>query len=174
MFPIDSNILIGILVLATIGAYALILRKLGRKAMPRSKMPEPEPKKRRLKTRKKTKKAGRKTSKAMPKKTRTRCADHIEYLSALPENVSVPDECLKCSSLVECLNHVRPKKSRVNGASSPVVRRVKSSSRRKKHSRTREDPRKKAVTRQSTSALMPRPTKGSRRFTMKAGSGQSS
>jgi len=33
----------------------------------------------------------------------TKCAHHFGYLSELPKNASIPEECLLCPKVVECI-----------------------------------------------------------------------
>jgi hypothetical protein len=34
-----------------------------------------------------------------------KCPHHFGYLANLPKNVSIPEECLLCSRVVECVVH---------------------------------------------------------------------
>jgi hypothetical protein len=36
-------------------------------------------------------------------KNRTKCPHHLGYLSKLPKNTPIPEECFFCSRLVECI-----------------------------------------------------------------------
>jgi len=109
MLPLDSTLLIGILIATAVGAYALILRRLRRKPLlPSSEISEPATKNQKPKIGS-TKRARRKTSKAKSRKQQSTCTDRIQYLMTLPENATVPDECLECPDVVDCLNRARTK-----------------------------------------------------------------
>ena len=109
MFPLESTLLIGFIIVTAVGAYALILRRLRRKPLlPSSEISQPATENQKPKTGR-TRKGRRKTSKAKSRKQRSACADRIQYLMTLPENATVPDECLECPDLVDCLNHARTK-----------------------------------------------------------------
>lgn len=41
------------------------------------------------------------------KETPKECRHHLGYLRTLPEDVSIPDECLVCSKIMRCYVHVR-------------------------------------------------------------------
>jgi hypothetical protein len=40
-----------------------------------------------------------------PEKSEKECAHRFGYLYALPKNTSIPNECLGCPKIVECLTH---------------------------------------------------------------------
>jgi hypothetical protein len=109
MFPFDSNLLIGILIAATIPLYIIILRKLNPdfpKTFRKDKPPETRPKKKNQKTEKKDKPPEKKPPTTVkPKESGSECSHYFGYLRTLPKNASLPDECLGCSKIIECLTY---------------------------------------------------------------------
>jgi hypothetical protein len=39
---------------------------------------------------------------------KTKCPHHLGYLSELPSNKSIPEECLLCPKLLECTTNTQP------------------------------------------------------------------
>lgn len=108
MLPLDYILLIGILIVTAIGAYALILRRLKLKPLqPSSEIPKPATENQKPQTERRTKKRRKKTSKTKTAKQQSECTSRIQYLMTLPETATVPDECLECSDALECLNRAR-------------------------------------------------------------------
>jgi hypothetical protein len=113
MFPIDSSLLFAILIVMTISAYILILKKLRPKSILTNKIPKQDPKKDDPQTRKKDKSVENRTPETVQsKESRSACSHHFGYLRTLPKNTSLPDECLGCPNIIECLTRERIKKSR--------------------------------------------------------------
>lgn len=112
MFPIDSSLLIAILIVTTISTYILILKKLKPKSILTNKIPKQHPKKDDLKTRKKEKNIEKEIPEtAQSKEYRSGCSHYFGYLGTLPKNASLPDECLECPNIIKCLTRKRIKKS---------------------------------------------------------------
>jgi len=112
MFPIDSSLLIAILIVTTISAYILILKKLKPKSILTNKIPKQDPKTNVPETRKKDKNVEKKIlDTTQSKEYGSACSQHFGYLGTLPKNASLPDECLGCPNIIKCLTRKRIKKS---------------------------------------------------------------
>ncbi len=112
MFPIDSNLLIAILIVITISAYILILKKIRPKSTPTDNILRRNSKKQNPKTTRKDKNVRKEiVETTQQKKSRSACSHHFGYLRTLPKNASLPDECLGCPNIIECLTHAQIKKS---------------------------------------------------------------
>jgi hypothetical protein len=106
MLTDDPLVLTGILMVAMIPLYILILRKLrpsqalGRtRGVSNSERHYP-------KTRKRNNVAWKKAEKnAQLEKPKHQCAHSFGYLSSLPRNASVASECLGCPQIIECLTY---------------------------------------------------------------------
>ncbi|NIO36296.1 hypothetical protein GTO27_01175 [Candidatus Bathyarchaeota archaeon] len=102
MFPLDPNLVIGILIATVIVAYVTILKKLRPSSYPAD-----------MKTKKDTslqeglvkkkKEPSKDTKTSKPKKPSSACLHEFGYLGTLPKNASIPDECLGCPEIVKCL-----------------------------------------------------------------------
>lgn len=104
----DSNLLIGIVIVAAIPVYILILRKLKPGAALIGETIEKSPDKQKPKKVEKVKekeKAGWKIirSKKPKKKPSSACLHYFGYLNTVPKNTSLPDNCLGCSKIMQCL-----------------------------------------------------------------------
>jgi hypothetical protein len=129
MFPFDSTIFVGILIVLTLAAYALILKKLAPRPI-QTKLPLLGPEKNsksKLKSKivkKRVEKLGEKRVEKLGEKRveklrerivskpvvfekpESLCSQYFGYLRTLPKNTSIPDECLGCSQIVDCLTFV--------------------------------------------------------------------
>ena len=107
MFTDDPFFLTGILIVAMIPLYILILKKLRPNQALVKASPANNSEKLTTKTKKKNNMKEKKTGKSTgrPEKSRHRCSHSFGYLSALPKNASVPGECIGCPQIVECLTH---------------------------------------------------------------------
>jgi hypothetical protein len=104
MLPVDLNILIGILIVIVIFAYVLILKKLKQKPVLTKKIDIHSSKKYNSKAKiedKNVEKAILQTIQTKP--PRSTCAYHFGFLRSLPKNSRLPDKCLGCQKIVECL-----------------------------------------------------------------------
>ena len=109
----DSNILIGLVILAAIPTYILILRKLKPGAILTKEIQEKKTQKQEPDKEKKEKDTPRKIIRSekprkiirteKPKKPNSACFHHFGYLSTVPKSASLPDNCLGCSRIVKCL-----------------------------------------------------------------------
>lgn len=124
MTPLNSSILLGILIAVAILTYVSILRKLKPEKIlvnmasdKGSEKQKPE-KKKEDKSRIKEKgdksrneeKVGKSRSEEKKKKkteefqeTPSTCLHDFGYLGTLPRNTSIPDECLGCAKIIDCL-----------------------------------------------------------------------
>jgi len=109
MFSVDYNLLIGILVFAAIFAYILILKKLGPKSILAEKTYKQNPKKDNMKKREDSSKEP--LAAVQSRQTGSACSHYFGYLRTLPKNSALPDECLGCPKIINCLTYVSIKKS---------------------------------------------------------------
>ena len=106
MSPFDYILLTGILIVTMISVYILILKKLRPKSIRVNKITTDDSKVSAPKTRKKDMIVEKKTPETkQSKKSRPICLHSFGYLRTLPKNASLPDECLGCSQIIECLKH---------------------------------------------------------------------
>jgi hypothetical protein len=104
MFPIDSNLLLGILILVAVIAYILILKKLGPRSVPAEDSSEQYSKETSQENIKKREYSIKRASETEePKHPRSECSHHFGYLRTLPRNRALPSECLGCSKIIQCL-----------------------------------------------------------------------
>jgi hypothetical protein len=113
MVILDPILLTGILIVAMIPVYILILKKLKPKGIHvnkpytnsvkstinDSRKTGPRIKKKIIIAKEKT------LNVAEPEKSEKECVHGFGYLYALPKNTSIPNECLGCPKIVECLTH---------------------------------------------------------------------
>jgi len=111
MFAVDSNFLLGILIVVAVIVYILVLKKLGPR-VPAGGSSERNSKKTIQENNKKREYLSRKASEAeLPKQVRSECLHHFGYLRTLPKNRALPNECLGCSKIVQCLAQESTRKS---------------------------------------------------------------
>jgi hypothetical protein len=120
MVILDPILLTGILIVAMIPAYILILKKLKPRGIHVNK-PYAKNMRRTNNDSRKTVPRIKKTitiakeetlDAAEPEKSEKECAHQFGYLYALPKNTSIPNECLGCPKIVECLTaSIVPKKA---------------------------------------------------------------
>lgn len=113
MVILDPTLLTGILIVAMIPVYILILKKLKPKTMHTSKQAADGSMPKTFNSRKLEPKIKKKIM--IPKekildtpeseKSEKECVHGFGYLYALPKNTSIPSECLGCPKIVECLTH---------------------------------------------------------------------
>lgn len=114
MFPIDSNLLIGILIFATIPVYIWILKKLEPKSTFAKNAARRDSNNQDPKHMKKDKNVGKEILKtAQSKQFGSACSYYFGYLRTLPKSASLPDECLGCPKIIKCLTHASTSKSQV-------------------------------------------------------------
>jgi len=114
MLPVDPNLLITILIFAIIPVYVLILKKLRSESTLAKNVAKKDSNTQDPKNMKKDKSTGKEIPKtAQAKQSGSACSHHFGYLRTLPKNAPLPDECLGCLNIIECLTHARIKKSRV-------------------------------------------------------------
>lgn len=111
MFPFEVNLLIGVLIVAIIPTYILILKKL--RPVLQKNTSEQNSRKHQEKSGKKDDKAAKKSLKSVQSThSKSECTHEFGYLRTLPKNASLPDECIRCSKALECLRY-QPKKKTV-------------------------------------------------------------
>jgi len=101
MFPLDPNLVIGILIATVIVAYVTILKKLRPNSYPADVKPKKDKSLQEGLEKKREPSKDKKTPK--PKKPSSACLHEFVYLGTLPKNASIPDECLGCPEIVKCL-----------------------------------------------------------------------
>jgi len=111
MFPFEVNLLIGILIVAIIPTYILILKKL--RPVLQKNISEQNSRKNHRKDEKRDDEAAKKSQKSGESAhSKSECTHQFGYLRTLPKNASLPDECIRCSRALECLRY-RPRKKTV-------------------------------------------------------------
>jgi hypothetical protein len=105
MFLNEFDVLFCLLIASAISAYVLVLKRLRQKPIPMKKIVAQNSKKHDYpKITKNSKKVDKATPETMQqRKPQTTCSHHFGYLSTLPKNSSLPNECLGCTKIVECL-----------------------------------------------------------------------
>jgi len=103
MFFIDDNVLLGVLISITIIAYVLVLRELKSRSVstkiPTKRLVKVTPKRNGQQEKREN------SRRAPPKQENSQhmCFHHFGYLGDLPRSGSLPDECLGCPKVVQCL-----------------------------------------------------------------------
>jgi hypothetical protein len=111
MFDFDFVLLTGFLIAVMIPVYVLILKKLRPRSMPTNKNVANGSKESETKRRKKDIIIEEKmpetiqSKRVQANKSDATCFHSFGYLRTLPRNASLPDECLGCPKIMECLTH---------------------------------------------------------------------
>ena len=112
MVAVDSNILIGILVVLSVAAYVFVLRRM------KTKQPSPVESAISIKTGEEAMKYDKETTELQqtdesPKeKPLTDCGHYFGYLSSLSKKSEPPEKCLVCSKMTRCMSGKKPRKAR--------------------------------------------------------------
>jgi hypothetical protein len=48
------------------------------------------------------------SNQAPTEKNKTKCSHHFGYLSEIPPNETIPEECLLCPKLLDCTTNTKP------------------------------------------------------------------
>jgi cytoskeletal protein RodZ len=103
MFPLDSNVLLVILIVVALFAYVFILRKLRPEMVPLKHISKESSNRANNKSAKERKNSYKTTQENPSSRTELSCMHEFGYLGTLPKNSKIPDECLGCSRIVKCL-----------------------------------------------------------------------
>lgn len=115
MIPLNSNLLLGIIIAVAILTYVSILRKLKPEKiltnMASDKGSEKQKPEKKKEDKSRIEEKGDKSRNEEKKKKKTEesqetpstCLHDFGYLSTLPKNASIPDECLGCAKIIDCL-----------------------------------------------------------------------
>jgi hypothetical protein len=108
MLTDDPFLLTGILIIAMIPLYILILKKLRPNQPLTRTATASNSNKHNFKTKKENNISERKTTKnTQPEKPEYVCYHDFGYLRTIPKKASIPNECLGCPKIVECLTRGR-------------------------------------------------------------------
>lgn len=106
MFTDDPFLMTGVLMVAMIPLYILILKKLRPNQTPARTTVVNNSNKHSFKTKKKNNTLEKKSPKnTPPEKPEHVCYHDFGHLRTIPKNASIPNECLGCPKIVECLTH---------------------------------------------------------------------
>ena len=112
MVTVDSNILIGVLVIFAVLAYVFVLRKMKTKQTnPVGMAISTEPTIGEATVDDSKTQERQQPKKAPEKKPSSKCSHNFGYLSNLPKKSKPPRECLQCRRMTGCASRRKPRKT---------------------------------------------------------------